>query len=552
MKAHTNPPEANTPWQQLKTGKVSIESALNLLVNQDGTLALDSLDPEVSDRFVQQTANQNGLPPVIPLLLWRCCYYLGCPTELSPAEIKQLSDRVGTTVKIIPITAKSYRTWFLKQNLKASHISSTAIRNPLTGEVEQDDIGEVAEMHLAKASDQKGRIKVILANALRYRASDIHLEPAVDGLRIRYRIDGILQDIRKLPLSVSRKVIVALKVMCNMDIAQSRRPQDGRIAETYITEGNTEAKLDMRVSTLPCVGGEKIVIRLLPQENPFSKMEDLGFSEKTLAIYKRWLSEPQGMIIFTGPTGSGKTSTLYTSLQAIATEKVNVTTVEEPVEYILPEITQTQVNEAAGMTFAAGLRAILRQDPDIIMLGEVRDPETAETAVRAALTGHLVLTTMHTNDASGSIPRLRDIGPDPGMISDALLGVIAQRLVRRVCPHCAQPHTPTTEELDLLGLSLAEANPTAWRKGTGCTHCFNTGYLGREAVIELMEVDDTVKQIIYDGTLTQLNSYLREINYNSFRMAAIEKVTTGITTVEELKRVLPYSAMQRKLFDRNH
>jgi len=546
MKAQITPPEINTPWQQLKHRKINLESALNLLVDHKGTLALDLLDSEVSDRFLQQVANQNGLPPVIPLLLWRCCYYLASPIELSLEETSQLSDRLGTKIEIVSITAKSYRTWFLKQNLSSNNINSTELRNPLTGEVDQEDICEVAEIYFAKASDQKERIKVIISNALRYRASDIHLEPTAEGLRVRYRIDGILRDISKLSLGISRKVIVALKVMCNMDIAESRRPQDGRISESYITSNDDHAKLDMRVSTLPCVGGEKIVIRLLPQENPFSKIEDLGFSKKPLAIYQRWLQEPQGMIIFTGPTGSGKTSTLYTSLQIVATERVNVTTVEDPVEYVLPGITQTQVLEAAGMTFASGLRAILRQDPDVIMVGEIRDAETAETAVRAALTGHLVLTTMHTNDATSAVPRLKDIGPDPGLISDALLGIVAQRLVRRVCPHCSVSHSPTKEELKLIGLKAGEIDTSAWRKGIGCPKCYQTGYLGREAVIELLEIDDPIRQIIYEGTMTQLHQYLKKIDFNSFRVAALEKISAGVTTVEELRRVLPYSALHER------
>jgi type II secretory ATPase GspE/PulE/Tfp pilus assembly ATPase PilB-like protein len=249
------------------------------------------------------------------------------------------------------------------------------------------------------------------------------------------------------------------------------------------------------------------------------------------------------MIILTGPTGSGKTSTLYTSLQFIATEHVNVVTVEDPVEYVLSGITQTQVHERAGMTFAAGLRSILRQDPDIIMVGEIRDSETAETAVRAALTGHLVLTTLHTNDAPGAIPRIKDIGPDPGLISDALLGIVAQRLVRRVCPYCVEPYNPTEADLRVLGLEREQANVSKWRRGRGCDKCFNSGYLGREAFVELLDIDDRVREIIYEGTMTQLNCYLREVNFASFRVAAIEKVTTGVTTIEEVLRVLPRSAL---------
>ncbi|MEW5857143.1 MAG: GspE/PulE family protein [Cyanobacteriota bacterium] len=534
-------------WQQLINREINCEKALKLLVNEQGSVNLDLLDKDVSSRFFREVPNRNNLPPLMPLLLWRNCYYLGCPVALSSEEVKKLSDRTFTDIKIIPIADKSYRAWFHTQHFNANDISSADLVNPLTGETEQEDISEVAELYLKKAADQTGRIKTLLSGALRNRASDIHLEPTPDGLRIRYRIDGILRDVTTLPQDISRRVIVTLKVMSNMDISESRRPQDGRIGENYASVQDTELGLDMRVSTLPCIGGEKAVIRLLPRQNPFSTMEDLGFSQKTLAIYKSWLQQPQGMIIFTGPTGSGKTSTLYTSLQAVAMEHVNVVTVEDPVEYVLPRITQTQVHEPAGMTFASGLRAILRQDPDMIMVGEIRDGETAETAIRAALTGHLVLTTMHTNDAISAIPRLKDIGPDPGLISDALLGIVAQRLVRKVCPHCAEPYTPTENDLKVLGLDLEEAKPESWRRGRGCPKCFNSGYMGREAIIELLNVDDTVRQIIYEGTMTQLHRYLSEINFDSFRNAAIEKVTTGITTVTEVLRVLPHSALYRKL-----
>lgn len=533
-------------WTRLKNREIDCEEALQLLVDEKGVVNLDVLDSEVSARFFREIPNRSDLPPVIPLLLWRSCYYLGCPVALTENEIQKLSDRTFTNIKIIPIADKSYRAWYLSQTFNSNSISSTSAVNPLTGETEPEDITETTELYLKKADDQISRIKTIISGALRNRASDIHLEPAQEGLRVRYRIDGILRSITTLSPDVSRRAIVALKVMCDMDIAESRRPQDGRIGENYTSGEETELGLDMRVSTLPCVGGEKAVIRLLPRRNPFSGLEQLGFSAKKLALYTSWLQQPQGIIILTGPTGSGKTSTLYNSLQSVATENVNVVTVEDPVEYILPRITQTQVNEAAGMTFAAGMRAILRQDPDIIMVGEIRDSETAETAIRAALTGHLVLTTLHTNDAVSAIPRLKDIGPDPGLVSDALLGIVAQRLVRKICPHCAEPYTPTEADLQRLGLSMEEANPQAWRQGKGCSKCFNSGYFGREAVVELLNVDYTVRQLIYEGTMTQLHRYLSQSNFESFRMAAIEKVTQGVTTLEEVLRVLPHSALALK------
>ncbi|PZU93761.1 MAG: type II/IV secretion system protein [Pseudanabaena sp.] len=535
-------------WKRLLSGKIaSCKEAIDLLVDLEGNVSLGSLDQELTQRFFREFEDRNLLPPVIPLLLWRNCFYIGSPQLLTHEVIKLISDRTLTEVRVIMVTTDSYRKWFRRQNIPSPNaIHATQPINPLTGETEQSDIGEVTDLYLSQAVDQTRRINALISIALQHRASDIHLEPTPKGLRVRFRIDGILRDIKTLPLEISRKIIVALKVMSDMDIADSRRPQDGRIGKEYTNDDSLHLNLDMRVSTLPCVCGEKAVIRLLPRDNPFSNnLEALGFSDRALKIYDSWLRQPQGLIIMTGPTGSGKTSTLYTSLQAIAQEHVNVITVEDPVEYILPNITQTQVCEPAGMTFAAGLRAILRQDPDIVMVGEVRDHETAETVVRAALTGHLVLSTMHTNDAASAIPRLKDLGPDPGLISDALLGVVAQRLVRKNCPHCAVAHLPTLLELQSLKLSAEDIEPSQWRKGKGCEKCFFTGYIGREAVVELIDIDDAFRQLIYEGTITQMNRYLNEIEFNSFRIAAIAKLNSGTTTSEEVLRVLPRSALYR-------
>nr|MDF0365114.1 GspE/PulE family protein [Nodosilinea sp. TSF1-S3] len=482
------------------------------------------------------------------MLLWQNCYYLGSPKLWDNEEILQLSQALGTDIQILPISEESYRAWFKYYNSEQHRTSAEIQRDPLTGEVLPENIQETAQLHLSQIDDQIERIKTLILSALRNRASDIHLEPTPDGLRVRYRIDGILREVMTFPADLGRRLVVALKVMSQMDIADSRRPQDGRIGEKYQL-GQQDYGLDLRVNTLPCVStikgkaSEKAVLRLLKQNNSFATIEEVGFTRATLPVYQGWLAQPQGMIILTGPTGSGKTSTLYASLKAIATEAVNVVTVEDPVEYVLPGITQTQVNEAAGMTFAAGLRSILRQDPDIIMIGEIRDRETAETAVRAALTGHLVFTTLHTNDAVGAIPRLKDIGPDPGLISDALLGVVAQRLVRRVCPHCAEPYRLTSEDMAVLGVSGHQVAQSTPRRGQGCAQCFNSGYLGREAIIELLDVDSQVRQIIYEGSLTHLNRYLRSIEYQSFRLAAAEKVLAGLTTAEEVRRVLPASAL---------
>ncbi len=548
MVQQIDPPSNLSIWQQLRQQQTTCGQALKSLVDEQGKVQIELLDWELNNRFWRNFPDKDQLPPLIPLLLWQNCFYLGSPGIISDEMLQQLRDRLNNIVKIIPVTEKSYRYWYRLQILETDRISGNSF-NPLTGQAEHDeDIVEMAELHLSQADNQVERIRALISSALRNRASDIHLAPAPDGLRIRFRIDGILRHITTLPPAISRKVIVSLKVMSDMDIAESRRPQDGRVSEKYMHD-QQEQGLDLRVSVLPCMSGkkrepgEKAVVRLLRQKNSFSTIEELGFVDRTRKIYEGWLREPQGMIIFTGPTGSGKTSTLYTSLQAIATESVNIVTVEDPVEYVLSGITQTQVHEPAGMTFAAGLRAILRQDPDIIMVGEIRDHETAETAVRAALTGHLVLTTLHTNDAIGAIPRLKDIGPDPGLISDAVLGIVAQRLVRKVCSHCAEPYQPTQADCDLLGLKLAETEAHQWQHGKGCAYCFNSGYLGREAVIELLNIDDTMRSIIYDGTVIDLRHYLRKIQFDSFLVAAIEKVQSGITTVAEVRRVLPHSAL---------
>ncbi|NET57470.1 MAG: type II/IV secretion system protein [Symploca sp. SIO2E6] len=532
-----------SPWRQLINGQITLDEALQLLVDPEGIVTLDLLDLEVSRRFRRHFPHDYELPPVIPLLLWRNCYYLGSTTELSKGKIKQLRDRTDMDLKVISIADKSYRDWSYIQEIDLNRIDPTRLVELFKEKEELEDLSTFTEIYLLKNKNATEQLNFIIAGAMYNRASDIHLEPTQKGLRVRYRIDGMLRDIVKPSQGLNTNLITALKVMSNMDIAERRRPLDGRVKMNYAAGQDAELRLDMRVSTFPAVQGEKAVIRLLPQKNPFSNVYDLGFTETALKIYQGWLKQPQGIIIITGPTGSGKTSTLYTSLQSVIKEFLNVVTIEDPVEYVLPGITQGQVLEAAGMTFSAGLRAILRQDPDVIMVGEIRDEETADTAVRAALTGHLVFTTLHTNDAVSAIPRLKGLGLDPSLISDALLGIVAQRLVRKICPYCAKLYKPTAEDLRYLGLEEHQANPEKWRKGDGCSKCSKSGYLGREGIIELIDVDQAVGQLICEGTVAQIQHHLHSINFDSFRLAAIDKVTKGVTTVEEVRRVLPYSVM---------
>ena len=532
-------------WNRLRNQEISCEDALQQLVDKRGGLRIDLLDEDVNYRFFHHFDDRKSLPPIIPLLLWHGYFYLGSPHPLTSDEIKKISNVTLTGVKNISISPESYLLWFLRQNLPETDNIAAPIINPLTGANEEAHLDEISEIYLSQALDQTHRINALISVALQHRASDIHLEPTESGLRVRYRIDGILRTTRILPPEISRKTIVALKVMSNMNIGESRRPQDGRVTQHYITADNIDLDLDMRVSTFPCVGGEKAVIRLLPRHKMLTTtLEDVGFTAQALTIYRSWISQPQGLIIVTGPTGSGKTSTLYATLQLLATDKVNIVTMEDPVEYNLSNITQGQVQEVGGLTFASGLRSILRQDPDIIMVGEIRDLETAEITIRAAMTGHLVLSTMHTNDAVSTVARLKDLGLHPSLIAESLLGVVAQRLVRKICSFCSESYVPTKAELKFLNVTVQEVKYQDWRTGRGCEHCFGSGYLGREAIFELLDVTPQVRKIITEGTQSQLVEYLAGHGYEPFYHSVRKKISTGVTTLEESLRVLP-----RQMFD---
>ena len=536
-------PESLTPdsiRQALLDRSLTPQEALHLLVNDNHEVLLKLLDDGLSQRFFSCFSRRDPRPAVIPLLLFQGKFYLGSPDTLDDREIHRIEHSTQMQVEIVPISLKSYRLWQQYRGLKSQRKFKPDDETGLDTRISTEDLREVTQLYLDEEKGQIQRIMSLIRGAMRSGASDIHLEPLPTGLRVRYRIDGVLRQHVTLDPGEGRRLIVALKVLCDLDIAESRSPQDGRIEKRYMGDYPDLLELDLRMSTLPCINSrgqeEKVVLRLLRQDNSFQQLEDLGFTPTTLKIYQSWLQEPQGLILLVGPTGSGKTSTLYTSLQLLAQDTVNITTVENPVEYLIPGITQTQVNEAAGMSFATGLRAILRQDPDIIMVGETRDEETAKIVIQAALTGHLVFSTLHANDALGAIPRLRDIGREAGLISDALLGVVAQRLLRKVCPHCGQPHVPTAEELALFHLPQMSQSHAHWRKGKGCNRCFQSGYWGREAVIELLAVDDVVRSLIYQGDVLGLSRYVKEGPFESFAQAATAKVVQGVTTAEEVLR----------------
>jgi type II secretory ATPase GspE/PulE/Tfp pilus assembly ATPase PilB-like protein len=386
--------------------------------------------------------------------------------------------------------------------------------------------------------------KQLLFRAKQYRASDIHLEPQSDhSVLVRYRIDGLLHDVETLQATefdFNTRLVSKIKVAADLDIAETRIPQDGRITEIIADE-----PVDLRVSTLPSLHGEKVVIRLLPHKNPFQELRDLGLEGQALLTYYNWIKKPQGMVLITGQTGSGKTSTLYTTLSHILNAEKNVVTIEDPIEYQLKGATQVQVHPKVGLTFANGLRSILRQDPDTILLGEIRDAETAEIAYQAALTGHLVLSTLHTNDAPSAIIRLMDIQVEPYLIASATLGVVAQRLIRRVCKHCAQPYTPGQDLLRSLNLNPRQEYE--FYHAMGCEACFQTGYYGREGIFEVMPVDEALANLITQKEqLGKLRHHLQAQKVQSLYESAIGKVGRGLSTVEEIHRVVPPAQQSQK------
>jgi type IV pilus assembly protein PilB len=376
-------------------------------------------------------------------------------------------------------------------------------------------------------------VNQVLADAVRLRASDIHVETQRDGLRVRFRCDGLLRDVMSAPKGVAPSVISRLKIMSGLDIAERRVPQDGR-ARIQV-DG---AAVDCRVSTLPSLHGEKVVIRLLTRGDAVPSLAALGFEPDQLRTFRSALAVPQGLVLITGPTGSGKTNTLYAAINEILTPEKNIITLEDPVEVQLPGITQVQVHEKSGMTFEKGLRSVLRQDPDIVLVGEVRDGETAQLALKASLTGHLVLTTLHTNSAVAALTRLVDMGAEPFLVASSLTASVAQRLVRTPCDACAEGYIPDDVTLALLGLRIDDILDATPLRGTGCSECGDTGYRGRTAVYEVLEVDAAMRQVlIKDPTEGAVGAQAKATGMLTLRASALDKARRGETTFEEALRV---------------
>ncbi len=385
--------------------------------------------------------------------------------------------------------------------------------------------------HMVDGSPIVNLVNVAMLTAIRDGASDIHVEPSKSGTRIRYRIDGKLRDLMKPPQGMHSAISSRIKVIGKMDIAEKRMPQEGRVR--IVAEGR---EIDLRVSSIPTLLGEKLVMRILDKSNLQVEMEALGFRAESLAAFKRMLLRPHGLVLVTGPTGSGKTTTLYSALDLLRSPDRNIVTVEDPVEYQLELINQISVSDAVGLTFARALRSILRQDPDVIMVGEIRDEETARVAVQAALTGHLVLATLHTNDAPGAVARLLDMGIEPYLLSSALNGVVAQRLVRTVCAGCDTKYFP--EEHVLADAGIAEMVGQPFHKGVGCQQCHNSGYRGRKGIYEVMEVTADLRKAVHGAAPTHvIREQWQRAGGQTLRSEGVQVAIGGHTDLEEVLRV---------------
>jgi len=397
-----------------------------------------------------------------------------------------------------------------------------------------DDISVEQMRELVEEAPVVKLANLILGQAVRDHASDIHIEPTREGMRVRYRIDGILSETMQLPKKVQASLLSRIKIMASMDIAEKRAPQDGRIS--LLIDGK---QWDFRVSTLPNVFGEKCVLRVLDKSAISVGLHKLGILPKTLEQFEGLIQRTYGIILVTGPTGSGKSTTLYSVLSKLNSAEKNILTIEDPVEYELAGITQVGVNPKAGLTFASGLRCMLRQDPNIIMVGEIRDEETGTIAVEAALTGHLVLSTLHTNDAPGAIARLLDMGIEPFLISSAVCGVLAQRLVRVICPKCKVSYQPPMDAVRRLGLNTENTQGVKFYRGRGCDHCKNTGYKGRCGIYELMTMNDEIRELALErASGHRVKEAAMRGGMMSLKQDATEKVLLGVTTLEETLRVI--------------
>jgi general secretion pathway protein E len=450
----------------------------------------------------------------------------------NPVNMRAMDDlRVLFNKRVKPLITTHAK---LQDAINKVFEKATASLQGLEG-IEEGDVDlEDNIIDLLEAGDDDAPViklvNSLLFRAVKEKASDIHIEPYEKDMVVRFRIDGVLFDIFKPPKRLQNSITSRIKVMANLNIAEKRLPQDGRIP---LKLGGKD--VDIRLSTVPTAHGERIVMRLQDRSSVVPELERLGFSQNSLKVLGELIQRTDGILLVTGPTGSGKSTTLYASLAKLNKIDVNILTIEDPVEQRIHGIGQVQVNAKIGLTFASGLRSFLRQDPDIIMVGEIRDLETCELAINASLTGHLVLSTLHTNDSAGAFPRMLDLGAEPFLIATSVAGVVAQRLIRVLCPHCKAPHDPTDEELNLIGMTRAQVKNSQVCKAVGCEHCNQKGYVGRTQIQEILTVSEDIRTLIMQRKDSA--TIKRQAIANGmipFRDHGIQKVLSGITTIEEL------------------
>ncbi|UCE99540.1 MAG: type II/IV secretion system protein [Planctomycetota bacterium] len=496
-------------------------------------LSPEDVDPIVAHFVSYETASRYN---VIPLRKEneQLVVAMSSPLNLSVRD----SIEIKSGYKVIPVAAtpsaisRAIHYHFDVANVTKQAIVSMRLKDGLEDDTQDYEATQrslrVADSPIAKL------VSSIISGAIDARATDIHIEPLAFDVRVRYRVDGILHSVLDVPVSAQLEVVSHIKIMAGMDISERRLPQDGHITVQHSGRG-----YDLRVSSLPSVGGEKIVIRILDKNVERWSLDSIVTSREDNQKFREMSCNPYGMILLTGPTGSGKTTTLYSVLQLLNTPEKNIVTVEDPVEYHLDGITQMQVKPAAGLTFASALRSMVRQDPDIILVGEVRDLETAEIAISAALTGHLVLSTLHTNDAAGAISRLINLGIPSFLVASALLGTVAQRLIRTFCPHCKQLYQATEEELKcLLGTSNRD-NKIELYRGVGCTLCQHTTYHGRKSIYEILLISQEIRKMIVEGSSDDaIKQQAIKEGMRTLRMSAIDEVLNGVTASDELMRVV--------------
>lgn len=497
-------------------------------------LSPEMVEPIAAHMVTYEIASRNNIIPVKKqgnnLLV-----AMSSPLNLTIRD--QIAIRTGC--RVVPVAAtpsaiKQAITYhFSVQNVTRQAIASMRFKKGAEKDKTKDTVVQSKALRVADDPITK-LVSLIITGAIDARASDIHIEPHEPDIRVRYRIDGLLRDAIDVPSSAQKEVTSHIKILADMDISERRLPQDGHIALQH-----EDRDYDLRVSSLPSIGGEKIVIRILDKSTNRWPLDEIVTSADDNKKFKSLLENPYGILLLTGPTGCGKTTTLYSALQLLNMPEKNIVTVEDPVEYCLDGITQVQVKPAVGVSFASALRSILRQDPDIILVGEIRDAETAEIAVSAALTGHLVLSTLHTNDAAGAISRLINLGIPPFLAASALLGAIAQRLVRIVCPKCKASYSPSSEELKQLFGGAEHDNHVQLQRGKGCNSCYHTGYRGRKAIYEVLCVSAAVRKLIVDGADddTIKHQAITE-GMKTLRENALKEVLNGATTLEELLRVV--------------